>query len=631
MGDRSLGDFVFSLGMVPVQEWIAEARRSRDLRAGSVLLWKLMVGLLADLEEAGATVLLPRPAKSFSALDALSFGQALAEPYGIPNRATGVFRGGEEERVRAALATLPERLDDRWRRWVESSLSADGSSAETRELLHHLESGFAAERRRLGPTLGNPFQVLWVAQRLEVGALEGPQAVAAAIQTIERLFGEVKHSRTIRLSPPGAPIGKCTQCGHREALGPRGGEGASGRAVFGAWRDGGRELDRLPSVQRGRRIEAGERLCFVCFAKRLAGYARGADERLSSFPSTGLVASAPWRKRIPADLHPAFQELVRAADAVGDDLGRALYASDTELRSGGLSAVQEARNRLRRALRERRGGGGDAQPLPAEPSPYLALLALDGDDMGRAVSRRPEEVSERMRRFAAAAEERIRADDGAAFYLGGDEALAMLPAARALPVARDLSERFAEIFAADGLTLSAGLVFFEQRQPLGRALAEARCLLVRAKALPGKSALGMAVETASGTRWELVDRWGVTWDRVVEATDMVRGGELSAAWAYDVESFLDTLDEETWRSLCGGPEPLRAEVERLLLRRMQGKWRSKEARRRAHAELWRRLAGDQLWLARGHVLVERDAEQFHLIGFLARQLVVASREAEAAS
>jgi hypothetical protein len=30
--------YVFSLGLLPVQEWIEKARRSRDLRAGSVLL-----------------------------------------------------------------------------------------------------------------------------------------------------------------------------------------------------------------------------------------------------------------------------------------------------------------------------------------------------------------------------------------------------------------------------------------------------------------------------------------------------------------------------------------------------------------------------------------------------------------
>jgi hypothetical protein len=42
---------VFSLGLIPVQEWIAQARRSRDLRAGSVFLWHTLARVLARLEQ----------------------------------------------------------------------------------------------------------------------------------------------------------------------------------------------------------------------------------------------------------------------------------------------------------------------------------------------------------------------------------------------------------------------------------------------------------------------------------------------------------------------------------------------------------------------------------------------------
>ncbi len=45
-----MADYVFSLGLIPVQEWIAQARRSRDLRAGSVFLWHVMAKVLARLE-----------------------------------------------------------------------------------------------------------------------------------------------------------------------------------------------------------------------------------------------------------------------------------------------------------------------------------------------------------------------------------------------------------------------------------------------------------------------------------------------------------------------------------------------------------------------------------------------------
>ena len=89
---------VFSIGLIPVQEWIAQARRSRDLRAGSVFLWHTLARVLARLEEDfAAEIWLPRPprGRTFRELASLPFSQALAEPYGIPNRASGVCPGLE--------------------------------------------------------------------------------------------------------------------------------------------------------------------------------------------------------------------------------------------------------------------------------------------------------------------------------------------------------------------------------------------------------------------------------------------------------------------------------------------------------------------------------------------------------
>jgi hypothetical protein len=72
---------VFSLGLIPVQEWIAQARRSRDLRAGSVFLWYTMARVLARLEQPdfAAEIWLPRPPRgwTFQKLAALPFSQAL--------------------------------------------------------------------------------------------------------------------------------------------------------------------------------------------------------------------------------------------------------------------------------------------------------------------------------------------------------------------------------------------------------------------------------------------------------------------------------------------------------------------------------------------------------------------------
>jgi hypothetical protein len=84
MADAGVRGYVFSLGLVPVQEWIAEARRSRDLKAGSAFLAYVMWCLLARLEKEGATILLPwPPPDGFQAKAPKLFAQTL-DQYGIP-------------------------------------------------------------------------------------------------------------------------------------------------------------------------------------------------------------------------------------------------------------------------------------------------------------------------------------------------------------------------------------------------------------------------------------------------------------------------------------------------------------------------------------------------------------------
>jgi len=100
-----MADYVFSLGLIPVQDWIAQARRSRDLRAGSVFLWHAMAKLLARLEGERSglgtvEIWTPEPPpRGFDGLARLSFKEALGEPYGIPNRASGWCSAESDEGV----------------------------------------------------------------------------------------------------------------------------------------------------------------------------------------------------------------------------------------------------------------------------------------------------------------------------------------------------------------------------------------------------------------------------------------------------------------------------------------------------------------------------------------------------
>lgn len=101
---------VWSVGLIPVQEWIGEARRSRDLRIGSALLSWLMARALQTLTKSGAQVFVP--AAGVDDLAAKQPVELLHVNYSIPNRASGRLGGPESMQgaINSRWATLREAV-----------------------------------------------------------------------------------------------------------------------------------------------------------------------------------------------------------------------------------------------------------------------------------------------------------------------------------------------------------------------------------------------------------------------------------------------------------------------------------------------------------------------------------------
>lgn len=647
--------YLFSLGLLPVQEWIAQARRARDLRAGSVLLWHLMAGVLDRLGRAGAGIVLPRLPEGgrFGELAAMPFWKALDERYGLPNRASGYLEAADDEAVRAALGAVEaEVVEARWSDWRDRHLQpgSRGLDPQPDELEFWREIGpyLDAYREAVGTAGDCPFSVVWAAERVESPAGGDPERLREDLLRIDRLFRSVKRSRPVRPWPVGARIGKCNQCGRREALGPAGAGETTDPAggTFDRWRDWYAALSWLPWLQRGARIKPGERLCWVCLAKRMAGY----SNREYQFPSTGDVAVRPWVQRVASEpeLRDAL-ERVKATEMARDDLGRTLHLPDDELPpapAAGSRAADEARREyveakkavdaLRREVRrfnlrqheqEERDGGAEAAapPIPERPDRYLALLAFDGDGMGRRVQEDPIGVPDAMAGFARRAGKVLHDHGAATFYLGGDEGLAMAPAARALPLAIELESLFANTFAGCSgelrPTLSVGVCLFEHTRPVDGALGAARDALEEAKRLDGKRALGMTVLTASGSRWTVVRPFkGGAWCRISRATELIRDRRLASGWAYEALRLAAGFDEEAWSFFGDDLGPVRAELRRRFRRAVLPRpGEGATARRRRADAMWSDLGGERWWQPEPGRAPRAWPEQFHLIGFLARQ------------
>ncbi len=615
--------YVFSLGLIPVQEWIAQARRSRDLRVGSAWLSHVMARLLCRLEaDLGADVRLPAVSAAMLAEVAGSLEDAIAARYGIPNRASGYCAAADDADLRQRFqAAVDGELAVAWRQLVRGRLAqSPHASAEERQfwslLAPHLSSYLAAAPAGED----SPFSVVWVAAPRGPGDPDLRRDLAG----IDRLFAEVKRSRPVRPWPAAlaGAAGKCNQCASREAIGPTG--------TFEDWRTWFARISEGGWAVRGARIERGERLCYVCLARRLASYGESGEG--GKFPATGMIAAGPWLKRArqDAELERLLAGIARTPPG-RDDLARALGAPARELaEQDGAAAVRlraDLRARIGTLNAERRRKHPDEPPLPPVPPAYLALLAFDGDDMGRRVREAPERVPAAMQRVAGRVAELLDRHQGRAFYLGGDEGLAMVPAAGALDLALALRAAFAEVFAgadrqggADGpaLTLSMGIAFFEHSRPLAGAIRAARAALAAAKRLEGKDALGVTVQTASGNLWSVAEHWGAFWQRLCQAVALAGEGRLAAGWAHDAEAFVEALPAAAWRQ-ADLPPAARAEIKRLLFRRLKAEGATAEERRRSREAVWaERLSGESWWETGGRRAPRPLPEQFHLVGFLAR-------------
>ena len=129
-----------------------------------------------------------------------------------------------------------------------------------------------------------------------------------------------------------------------------------------------------------------------------------------------------------------------------------------------------------------------------DPGKYYAVLALDGDEMGKWISGRKtggvvdkqthHKFSAKLSAFSLSTARRIVEEDyhGQLVYAGGDDVLAMLPAIEALNCAKSLMAAFRSIQVDKGqLTASVGIAFGHIKEPLQDMIAEAKEAEGRAK------------------------------------------------------------------------------------------------------------------------------------------------------
>jgi CRISPR-associated protein Cmr2 len=540
------------LSIGPVQAFVAQSRRTRDLWSSSYLLSFLTAHAMRGVRKAGGII--KRPLVEDDQMLQWVEGRRSGEPprFGsLPNQFTVELPQRADPKSIAEAAK--QAFDDEWMRvseavWRRFVASIADSGQDTRRIWDRQVKGF--------------WELMWVAGDPEDHGL----------------LARRKLWRTHWL--PVEPGDKCTLMPDFQELSGyvRATERKSQEHFWQtfAYRVSTADFD-----------EAGkERLCAIALVKRLYADKAIVHETLgwglevTHWPSTIDVAAVPWIEKIiaraPAEAKAFASSVASAAgrsvltggarDLLDNaDSNRAIAEFDANwfhrsfISNPNLARLidETARKQLCNQL-GRLTEGSQGPPI------YFAMLLADGDNLGRLVSLLgPEIVSPALARFTRTAPPLVSQYHGATIYAGGDDLLAMLPAEAALECAGKIEQAYRDSFeeAAAGrhpvtaATLSAAVVFAHARAPLPLVLAEAhRVLDVVAKDANGRNSLGVSVYRA----YQCAAQWRSTWRRstagdgeydavscVNELANKLRSRSLSAAFLYRIG--------RTLAALCGSP------------------------------------------------------------------------------
>jgi CRISPR-associated protein Cmr2 len=519
-------DAVLIVTFSPVQSFIAEARRAADLFTGSHILVELARAAAQSVRDAGGNLIFPATLTD----DA-------------PNKLVALVPW---EQARAIAEQAEAALRARW-----ATIATDARATLTDRRMPPVDANWTETWER---QTGGLWEVYWSAAWREGVDDEGYRI---AYRTASRGLDAAKRTRAF--GPAEEPGMKDTFSGRRAALRTRADDA---RTYWTA-------VSATPGVTAAMlRPDGRERLDAIGAVKR---FSKIADER---FPSTSTVATRTFRATATeaapnevAGYRRAIEALLPGPPRVQDEP----WPYDGDLLFAEMLTVAALRDRYRlpdgvpeQALRPARDALRTLHRRAGTPSPYYAIIALDGDEMGKHVDQaltQPDPIaahrglSASLAAFAGTVRALAADSQATIIYNGGDDVLLLAPLRTAIGLARSLAQQFTE---KTGGTASAGVAIAHHLTPLDTALVAAREAEQRAKRHYGRSALcvralkrsGESVETGSG--WEAM---GGLVDELVGLFTSVGGAEtpLSSRLAYDVSSVAPILPEpgDQFRSELG--------------------------------------------------------------------------------
>jgi CRISPR-associated protein Cmr2 len=546
----------------PIQDFIAAARRTRDLWFGS---W-----LLSELSKATA--------------------QAMAEECGLENLVfPGVLRRKElrtESNTSVAnkiVIRVPDGLDPAHVAKRGEARMSDRLALLCKEAFDKIGTPYF-ERPTAEDQVRDLIEYAWVS-----APETGVAGYAPARRKAEELLTARKSTRLWGKVSWGAEVPKSSIDGERESV--------LHEDLF----DKVGKDDGLTPEQVRKRYGVGpaERICGVGLLKRHG--IREDSNYAHRFLSTGHLAAWPLYQRIKKvspdeELKAAWQEYLNVLKGAGVKLedqeivqGRGWEHFLFEKYDGSLlfenrlseileefvpaeqlpEALRAARAALARFLEKL----GVSTPLP-----YFAILVADGDKMGKAIERQStfnghRDLSRALDEFAQGVRTTVESTHaGELVYAGGDDVLALVPLHQAIDCARTLANDFQKKLSGFPVdkdnrtpTLSVGIGISHFLDPLRSALKLARKAESLAKV--ERNSLAVIVDKRSGPPVEVTGIWGDLDERLSTYVTMHRNDWVPDGAAYELRELsrlLAKADETERASLL---ELVRREAERILRRK----------------------------------------------------------------
>lgn len=492
---------IFMFTFNPIQPFIEEARRAADLFTGSQILVELSRAAATAIQNAGGILIYP---------------VNLAGD--IPNKIVARIDG---ERVDYVANSATEALT---LKWCDISNSAKRFLEEKNPKPDKLWVDIWERQTN------SIWDVYWSSVVLEGRGFK--ESMALANQALE----STKRSRAFANNDGNLETGfKDTLSGKRSALRTSDLDAREYWTVLSQnfrssklKQDGGERLDALGSIKR-----------FSTIAKK-------------PFASTSSIASSDFLtrllstdtgKEVLADYAKAVEKLgcfrVSSKSSIWPFDGDLLYPhlltekrlkSDYHLSSIAADDLRIAKEKLAQLIR----GVG-------QPSPYYAVIVIDGDSMGEWVSacntiEESQSISERLDKFSSAVKNSTDHKNGffaQPIYNGGDDVMLMAPLSTAVSIAKKLADEFEK--QTEGRSASAGIVICHHQSQLSFALKLVREAESTAKKIPGKSGVCVKVFKRSGAPYTAVSHWNDLGTKLDEFIDMFKNNILSSRFAYDVQ------------------------------------------------------------------------------------------------